>query len=258
MAACVAALEKRDDTMYENNGLDPMFQEEAGGMWNVTGETLSGYTAKTFGWMGLGLLCTFAIAFASYFTGLVWYSLVRFPYLPFVLAIAEIVVVMVLSARLAHLSAGAATGLFFAYSALNGLTFASLFLLYDVTTLVYVFGMTAVYFGALAAYGWFTKRDLSNLRSILFAGLMFLLLYWVVSIFLPMGMFEKFICFVGLAVFLGYTAYDTQKIKRFYDAYRFNPEMAHKGAIFCALQLYLDFVNIFLYLLRLLGRRSSN
>lgn len=244
--------------MYENNGLDPMFQEETRGMWNATGETLSGYTAKTFGWMGLGLLCTFAIAFASYFTGFVWYSIIQFPYLPFVLAIAEIIVVMVLSARLTQLSAGTATALFFAYSALNGLTFASLFLLYDVTTLVYVFGMTAVYFGALAAYGWFTKRDLSNLRSILFAGLMFLALYWIVSIFLPMGMFEKLICFVGLAVFLGYTAYDTQKIKRFYDAYRFDPEMAHKGAIFCALQLYLDFVNIFLYLLRLLGRRSSN
>ena len=123
---------------------------------------------------------------------------------------------------------------------MNGLTFASLFILYDVTTLVYVFGMTAVYFGALAAYGWFTKRDLSNLRSILFAGLMFLLLYWVVAIFLPMGMFEKFICFVGLAEFLGYTAYDTQKIRHFYDAYRLDAEMAHKGAIFCALQLYLD------------------
>ena len=244
--------------MYENNGLDPMFQEENTAMWGATGETLSQYTAKTFGWMGLGLLCTFAIAFASYATGFVWYSIMQVPYLPFILAIAEIAVVMVLSARLTRLSAGAATGLFFAYSALNGLTFASLFILYDVTTLVYVFGMTAVYFGALAAYGWFTKRDLSNLRSILFAGLMFLLLYWVVAIFLPMGMFEKFICFVGLAVFLGYTAYDTQKIRHFYDAYRLDAEMAHKGAIFCALQLYLDFVNIFLYLLRLLGRRSSN
>ena len=179
--------------MYENNGLDPMFQEENTAMWGATGETLSQYTAKTFGWMGLGLLCTFAIAFASYATGFVWYSIMQVPYLPFILAIAEIAVVMVLSARLARLSAGAATGLFFAYSALNGLTFASLFILYDVTTLVYVFGMTAVYFGALAAYGWFTKRDLSNLRSILFAGLMFLLLYWVVAIFLPMGMFEKFI-----------------------------------------------------------------
>ena len=78
--------------------------------------------------------------------------------------------------------------------------------------------------GALAAYGWFTKRDLSNLRSILFAGLMFLLLYWLVAIFLPMGMFEKVICFVGLAVFLGYTAYDTQKIKGVYDAYRLTPK----------------------------------
>ena len=122
--------------MYENNGLDPMFQEENNGMWGAAGETLSHYTSKTFGWMGLGLLCTFAVAFASYVTGFVWYSIIQVPYLPFILAIAEIVVVMVLSARLTRLSAGAATGLFFAYSALNGLTFASLFILYDVTTLV--------------------------------------------------------------------------------------------------------------------------
>lgn len=177
--------------MYENNGLDPMFQEENNGMWGAAGETLSHYTSKTFGWMGLGLLCTFAVAFASYVTGFVWYSIIQVPYLPFILAIAEIVVVMVLSARLTRLSAGAATGLFFAYSALNGLTFASLFILYDVTTLVYVFGMTAVYFGALAAYGWFTKRDLSNLRSVLFAGLMFLLLYWLVAISCPWGCLKR-------------------------------------------------------------------
>lgn len=83
--------------MYENNGLDPMFQEENNGMWGAASETLSRYTAKTFGWMGLGLLCTFAIAFASYATGFVWYSIIQVPYLPFILAIAEIVVVMVLS-----------------------------------------------------------------------------------------------------------------------------------------------------------------
>ena len=82
--------------MYENNGLDPMFQEENNGMWGAASETLSRYTAKTFGWMGLGLLCTFAIAFASYATGFVWYSIIQVPYLPFILAIAEIVVVMVL------------------------------------------------------------------------------------------------------------------------------------------------------------------
>ena len=80
----------------------------------------------------------------------------------------------------------------------------------------------------------------------------------MVAIFLPMGMFEKFICFVGLAVFLGYTAYDTQKIRHFYDAYRLDAEMAHKGAIFLRPAAVSDFVNIFLYLLRLLGRRSSN
>ena len=225
--------------------------------WSGTPETLPAYTSKTFGWMFLGLLTTFAIAFGFYFTG-AWMVLYSIPALPFILMGAELIVVISLSARLEKLSVGAARGLFFLYALLNGLTFASLFVMYDVTALIFVFGLTALYFGALAAYGYFTKRDLSGLRTILVAGAVFLLLFWVLSIFLPMSGFEKMICFVGLAIFMGFTAYDTQKIKQYFAMYGGNPQLAAKASIFCALQLYLDFINLFLYMLRLLGRRSNN
>ena len=110
----------------------------------------------------------------------------------------------------------------------------------------------------LAAYGWFTKRDLSGLRPILTAGLIFLLVFWLISMFLPLSGFDRIICFVGLAVFMGLTAYDTQKIKQLHAAFEGDYEMSKTASIFAALQLYLDFINIFLYILRLLGRRSSS
>ena len=239
------------------DGNNSMFNEP-GMEWMNGGaaESLSSYTTKTFGWMGLGLLATFVTAYAGYLTGITWLLCVSMPYLPFILAIAEVITVIVLGARLHKLSAGGATALFFVYAILNGLTFSTLFLVYDVATMVYVFGLTALYFGVLAAYGYFTKRDLTGLRSFLFAGLLFLALYWVVSIFLPMAMYDKVVCFIGLAVFMGYTAYDTQMIKRYHAATLTDPDMAHKGAILCALQLYLDFINMFLHILRLVARKK--
>ena len=165
---------------------------------------------------------------------------------------------MVLSARLHKLSIGAARGLFFAYAVLNGITFSAVFFAYDVQILLTVFALTSLYFGVLAAYGWFTKRDLSGLRPILTAGLIFLLVFWLISMFLPLSGFDRIICFVGLAVFMGLTAYDTQKIKQLHAAFEGDYEMSKKASIFAALQLYLDFINIFLYILRLLGRRSNS
>ena len=148
--------------------------------------------------------------------------------------------------------------MFFAYAILNGVTFSAVFFAYDVQILLSVFALTALYFGALAAYGWLTKRDLSGLGTILGFSVLFLLVFWVLSMFLPLGAFERIICFIGLAVFMGCTAYDTQRIKHLHAEYGEDYEMSKKASIFAALQLYLDFINIFLYILRLLGRRSSN
>ena len=245
--------------MNEQQGLDPMFQEN-GSQWmeGTSAEPLNVYTTKTFGWMFLGLLVTFGTAIAFSAGGGLYYLLTLGMPAVFALCIAELVLVMVLSARLGKMSIAGARGLFFAYAILNGVTFSAVFFAYDVQILLSVVALTALYFGALAAYGWLTKRDLSGLGTILGFSVLFLLVFWVLSMFLPLGAFERIICFIGLAVFMGCTAYDTQRIKHLHAEYGEDYEMSKKASIFAALQLYLDFINIFLYILRLLGRRSSN
>lgn len=227
-------------------------------MEGTSAEPLNVYTTKTFGWMFLGLLVTFGTAIAFSAGGGLYYLLTLGMPAVFALCIAELVLVMVLSARLGKMSIAGARGLFFAYAILNGVTFSAVFFAYDVQILLSVFALTALYFGALAAYGWLTKRDLSGLGTILGFSVLFLLVFWVLSMFLPLGAFERIICFIGLAVFMGCTAYDTQRIKHLHAEYGEDYEMSKKASIFAALQLYLDFINIFLYILRLLGRRSSN
>lgn len=245
--------------MNEQQGLDPMFQEN-GSQWmeGTSAEPLNVYTTKTFGWMFLGLLVTFGTAIAFSAGGGLYYLLTLGMPAVFALCIAELVLVMVLSARLGKMSIAGARGLFFAYAILNGVTFSAVFFAYDVQILLSVFALTALYFGALAAYGWLTKRDLSGLGTILGFSVLFLLVFWVLSMFLPLGAFERIVCFIGLAVFMGCTAYDTQRIKHLHAEYGEDYEMSKKASIFAALQLYLDFINIFLYILRLLGRRSSS
>ena len=245
--------------MNEQQGLDPMFQEN-GSQWmeGTSAEPLNVYTTKTFGWMFLGLLVTFGTAIAFSAGGGLYYLLTLGMPAVFALCIAELVLVMVLSARLGKMSIAGARGLFFAYAILNGVTCSAVFFAYEVQILLRVCALTALYFGALAAYGWLTKRDLSGLGTILGFSVLFLLVFWVLSMFLPLGAFERIICFIGLAVFMGCTAYDTQRIKHLHAEYGEDYEMSKKASIFAALQLYLDFINIFLYILRLLGRRSSS
>ena len=222
------------------------------------GDTLGQYTAKTFLWMMLGLLITFAVAVGCWVTDATIYSLMYIPAVHIIALIAPIIQSVVFVRRIEKMSVGAAVGIFVAYAAILGFTMSIYLLLYDLTALVLCFLLTAVYFGALAAYGFFTKRDLSGLRTILISGAGFLLVFWVLSLFIPgVMMFERIICMIGIAVFLGFTTYDTQKIKAFYSYYSASPDMLAKASIFSALQLYLDFINLFLYLLRFLGNRRN-
>lgn len=224
----------------------------------IGSEPLHLYTAKTFGWMFLGLLVTFGVGLGVAVSGAMYSILSMGTAGMFALMIAEVILVMVLSSRLQTLSIGAARGLFFAYAALNGITFSTIFFVYDVQILITVFALTALYFGVLAAYGFVTKRDLSGLRPLLMGGLLFLAVYWLLSMFLPLSGADRVMCFVGLAVFMGLTAYDAQKIKQMHAAFEGDYEMSKKASIIAALQLYLDFINIFLYILRLLGNRSRD
>lgn len=220
-------------------------------------ETPASYTAKTFFWMFLGLLVTFGVAWYGYASGLMWYALYTVPGLQLGLLVAQLVVVVVLSARIQNLQVITARILYFVYAILTGVCFSAYFMLFDMGSMILVFGMTAIYFGGMALYGHFTKTDLSRMRPILVGGLIFLVAMAVLSFFLPLAAVDRVVCLIGIAVFLGFTAYDTQKIRAYYEYYSGDQEMLEKASIFSALQLYLDFVNLFLYLLRFFGKRKS-
>lgn len=223
---------------------------------SVLKDSLGRYTAKTFGWMFLGLFTTFVVALAGYITGAIFY-VSYVPYWPYVLLIAEVAVVLILTARLEKMSVGMARFLFFFYAALNGIVFSAYFLLFELPDLVMVFGITSLFFGIMALIGWFGNINFSALRPFMLAGLIFLAGFWLLAMFIDLSGMERIVCTIGIFLFLVYTAYDTKKIQAYYAYYGQMPEMAAKASIFSALQLYLDFINLFVYLLRILGKRKN-
>lgn len=222
-----------------------------------TGQSaISQYTAKTFAWMFLGLMITFMIGYGLYVSNLV-YVILSVPFLHIGILIAEVAMVISLSARLHKISLASARGLFIGYAVLNGVTFASIFVLYQMSSIIYVFLLTSLYFGALSAYGYFTKTDLSQMGRFLSISLIILVVCSLISFIFPIEMLDRVICIAGIALFMGYTAYDTQKIRHNYNMYSHDNDMLLKASVISALQLYLDFINLFLYLLRFMGNRKN-
>ena len=219
--------------------------------------TLNQYIAQTFGWMFVGLMITFLLAAALALTGGVYYMF-SIPYIMPILLIAELVVVMVMSAGILERSVGTTRTLFAAYSILNGVVFSVYFVAFDVVNLIFIFGLTAMFFGAFALYGRFTKTDLSRLRPLLLGGLIFLVVAGLLTMFIDLSGLEQIICMVGIVVFLCLTAYDVQKIRANYEYFYGDEAMLQKASVFSALQLYLDFINLFLYLLRFLGKNNRS
>lgn len=213
------------------------------------------YTTRTFLWMMLGLMITFGIALLGWFTNITLYLYAAVPVIPMVLAMATLILTATLSIRIEKMSVASAQMIFVAFSVLMGVTMSTWLYLFRLNSVILVFLATAIYFGALAAYGHFTRRNLAGFGPILFSGLIFLVLFGVLSSFIP-GL-NSMVCLVGIAVFLGYTAYDTQRIREFYYYYSGYPDMMEKASIFSALQVYMDFINLFLYLLRFLGNRRN-
>lgn len=221
------------------------------------GLTLNQYIARTFGWMFVGLMITFALAAALAYTGGV-FALFSIPGIQYILLIAEVAVVMIMSTGVQKRSVGVTRMLFALYSAINGLVFSFYFVVFGVVNLIAIFALTALFFGAFAIYGRFTRTDLSRLRPLLVGGLIFLVIAGLLSLFIHFSTMERIICMVGIVVFLCFTAYDVQKIKANYEYFYGNEAILQKASIFSALQLYLDFINLFLYLLRFLGRNSRS
>ena len=171
--------------------------------------------------------------------------------------IAEFGLVIYISARLDKLSLSTATTLFALYSILNGVMLSSIFLLYSTAIISKVFFITAGTFGVTALYGYATKKDLSSLGNILFMALIGLVIATVVNVFMKSAMFDLILSYIGVIIFVGLTAWDSQKIKHMMMVQQDADESAQKLALIGALSLYLDFINLFLYLLRIFGRSND-
>ena len=171
--------------------------------------------------------------------------------------IAEFGLVIYISARLEKLSLSTATTLFALYSILNGVMLSSIFLLYSTAIISKVFFITAGTFGVTALYGYATKKDLSSLGNILFMALIGLVIATIVNVFMKSAMFDVILSYIGVIIFVGLTAWDSQKIKHMMMVQQDADESAQKLALIGALSLYLDFINLFLYLLRIFGRSND-
>ena len=171
--------------------------------------------------------------------------------------IAEFGLVIYISARLEKLSLSTATTLFALYSILNGVMLSSIFLLYSTAIISKVFFITAGTFGVTALYGYATKKDLSSLGNILFMALIGLVIATIVNVFMKSAMFDLILSYIGVIIFVGLTAWDSQKIKHMMMVQQDADESAQRLALIGALSLYLDFINLFLYLLRLFGRSND-
>jgi hypothetical protein len=176
----------------------------------------------------------------------------------FGLIIAELALVFVISARIQRMQASTATGLFILYSVLNGVTLSFIFLIYTRASIASTFFVCAATFVACSIYGWTTKRDLTSMGGFLMMGLIGIIIASVVNIFVRSSAMHMIISYIGVLVFVGLTAYDTQNLKAMAvsqptDA---GASVVRKGAILGALKLYLDFINLFLMLLRILGNRE--
>ena len=173
----------------------------------------------------------------------------------FGLIIAELAVVFVVSGMLDKLSSTTAVLLFYLYAILNGVVFSSIFVIYELGSIAYTFFITAGVFGAMSVYGLVTKNDMTKFGSYCIMALFGLIIASVVNIFVASSSLDWIISLVGVALFIGLTAWDTQKIKN--AAYMTEPSQTGKLATIGALSLYLDFINLFLYLLRFFGRSND-
>lgn len=227
---------------YNYDGYDRGYTEPA--------MTSADYMNRTYRWMAVGLLITFAAAFVTAATPLLY--VVNSLYLVF--TIAELVLVYVLSSRVQNMSVGGARATFFAYALLNGMVLSYYFIVFSVGTLVMAFLATAVYFGLMAVYGTTTHKDLTGWGPRLMMGLVALIVTSLIGMLFGFGFGSSVLyCGIGLVLFMLLTAYDTQKLQQMYAYYAGDPELAEKASIYGALTLYLDFINIFLYVVRLLG-----
>jgi len=208
---------------------------------------------QSFGWMFVGLLVTTISALLITSSQILTNAIFNNIFIYFGLIIAELIVVFVLSAKIQSMTFSEAVMAFLLYSFLNGLTLSSIFIVYTATSIVTTFLVTTIVFGIMAIYGYTTKRDLTSIGNLAFMALIGVIIASLVNLFLKSTTFSYILSYLSIAIFIGLTAYDTQKIKEM-ESYSDNKNLGILGA----LTLYLDFINIFLNLLRILGRQRED
>ena len=213
------------------------------------------FIRSVYNWMALGLALTGIVAFYVANTETLRQLIFGNQLVFWGLVIGELVLVFSISGRIAKMSAQTATGLFLLYSALNGATLSFIFLVYSGTSIAGVFFITAGTFAVCSVYGMTTKRDLTSLGGFLFMGLVGIIIASLVNMFIGSSAMSMIISYIGVIVFVGLTAYDTQRIKEMALSRPagLQADAQRKGAILGALSLYLDFINLFLMLLRIFG-----
>jgi len=222
----------------------------------TTAHTSTTFLAKVFNWMAVGLAMTAVMAFTVANSPVAQQLIFGNKLVFYTLIFGELGMVLYLSARIEKITAVMATVLFLIYSTLNGATLAAVLLMYTAASVTTTFAVAGGMFASMGIYGTITKRDLTGLGSFMFMGLIGIILASLVNMFMHSPAIEWTISVIGVLVFTGLTAYDIQKISQFSGRVITEGDSAiQKGAIMGALSLYLDFINLFLSLLRLLGDR---
>ena len=216
------------------------------------------FIRSVYNWMAIGLALTGFIAYYVANTPALLNLILGNQILFFGLIIAELALVFTISARVHRMQASTATALFVLYSALNGATLSFIFIIYTRASIASTFFVCAATFIACSIYGWTTKRDLTSMGGFLMMGLIGIIIASLVNLFIRSSAMHMIISYIGVLVFVGLTAYDTQNLKAMAVSQPSDvgASAIRKGAILGALKLYLDFINLFLMLLRILGNRE--
>ena len=215
---------------------------------------MSKFFSKVYLWMFIGLLISGGAAYYTSITS----SMIKFVYGSYGwILITELIVVIAFSALRKKVAPGIAKVLFVTYTTISGLTLSSIFLVYKIQSIGMVFLSSSLMFGLLAVYGYITKTDLSSFGKILLFALLAIIIMSVINIFAHNGTFGIIISIISIVVFLGLTAWDMQALKAMYNYYASDEKELGKIAIYGALDLYLDFINIFLQLLNLFGKSKD-
>lgn len=223
--------------------------------------TIGQFMHKVYALMCVGLLATAGTAYFLFAQEQLLIALLKSPYIMYGLFFAQIGLVIFLSSIINTISYATAALIFFAYSVLVGITLTPIFLIYTMSSIGLTFGITAGMFGSMALYGYYTRTDLSGLGSMLLMAIWGMIIATLANWYFQSSQMEYIISFAGVVIFTLLTAYDVQKIKMIasqmeYDSSEDMGERTNKAAVIGALTLYLDFLNLFLYLLRFMGNKK--